>query len=127
MKDIYKFIEELKYKLINIKKIGDDYGGDNLLFRYNIEKLPKLITENIENEMYDINSDFEWYHYESYDNMDFNGHFFETIYIDKDDLFHKMEEDKVIITDDFIYELIESDLENILKGLLYTAEGNNNE
>lgn len=107
-------------ELVCIKKIGDDWGGNNLLFRYNIKKLPLDSDEDINEKLYYINKrcDFEWRHYESYDNMDYNGHFFEAVYIDKDNQMHKMNGEKVIITDEFICELMESDCVAAVQELL---------
>ena len=108
----------IELELVNVEKIGDDWGGDNLLFRYNIKNLP--VDEDINEKLYYINKrcDFEWEHYESYDNMDFNGHFFEAVYIDKDNQMHKMDDEKLIITDEFICELMESDCVKVVQELL---------
>lgn len=108
-------------KLVCIEKIGEDWGGNNLLFRYNIKDLPLLNSnEDINEKLYYINKrcDFEWRHYESYDNMDYNGHFFEAVYIDKDNEIHKMDGKKVIITDEFICELMKDDCVKAVQELL---------
>lgn len=114
--------EGFDMELVSVEKIGNRWG-DNLLFTFhvpNLEKIPWYILEDGEidrfvevgNEKY---FDFEWSHYESYDNMDINGHFFETVFIDKDDSFHKMEGDKVVFTDDSIIDFIKDDIEPSLR------------
>ena len=49
--------------------------------------------------------------------MDCNGLFFSTLFIDKDNLTHKIEDDKVVITDDFICELILGSCESLIESL----------
>lgn len=109
----------MEVNLLTIKKIGEDYGGDNLLYRINVPKMKNI--ENIEDKLWDINSnhrcDFIWaYDGESYDNLDYNGHFFSTVYIDKENLCHKMDGDEVII-DSFINDLVLGDFEELMIGL----------
>lgn len=110
-------------KTINIKKISEDWGGDNLLFTIHVDEKKDISMlkniDNIDDLLFKINRegelDFEWDCEISYDNMDYNGYFFKTVFIDKDNLCHEMIGETVVITDNFIIDLIEGDCEMLLK------------
>ena len=97
-------------KVINVKKIGDDFGGDNLSVKIYIDKESVCLTD-IDDRLYKINKshvcDFEWDYFFSYDNMDYNGLFFVTTYIDKDNLYNSEKE--------MIEDIILMDCEELLK------------
>lgn len=105
-------------KIINIECVGDDWGGNNLVFTVHIDK-ETVDTKYIDDKLYTLNkqSDFKWDYEYSYDNMDYNGLFFSTLFIDKGNLTHKIEDDKVIITDNFICELILSSCASLIEDL----------
>lgn len=108
-------------ELLNIKKIGEDWGGDNLQFTIHVSE---EITVD-EDKMWEINHnhecEFQWSHYYSYDNMDYTGLFFETVYIDKENLYHKIVDGKVFV-EDFIKEMILDDLSDFISKMQGDAE-----
>ena len=103
-------------KLMRIEKIGDDWGGDNLLFTIFLDK-ELLNLEYIDDKLYVINKeqslDFKWDYYTSYDNMDYNGIFLQTVYIDKENLYHSIENGEIRV-DKEICDLIIGDCEEVI-------------
>lgn len=112
-------------KIVNISKIGNDYGGDNYLYKIYVDEKKhndflKMLSNNyIEDEIWTINreqlTEFEWSYYSSYDNMDYNGFFFETMYIDKDNLFIMSDDDKFLISDKDVDELVLGSCEELME------------
>lgn len=112
-------------EMLTIKKIGDDYGGDNLLFTFHITKKRHIKSfeglgyevGDILNNLYHEGQNWEWFYEWSYDNLDYNGLFLSTVYIDKENLYHIIKNNEIIITDDSIIDIIMIECEEVLDNI----------
>lgn len=110
-------------KIVKIEKIGEDYGGDNLLFTLLIEEDSHIRTlkglgGNLDEILWNINHEYEFEFQWGYevDEWNENKYYFSTTYIDKDDLYHTIK-DNTIITEKFIDEMIIDDCLDVMEDL----------
>lgn len=104
---------------VKIIKVEQDNNFNNyLVFTLFLKKMQE-IDGNINERINKANEqcDFKFNYYQSYDNMDYNGHFFETCYRDEM-LSHTIKNGKVTITDSFVCELIKNDCKTFIENLI---------